>query len=81
MMIYVEAMTILTSVIVWGVLSGGVTEVFHVVYFVEGLSISFKIDGLTMVFAGLVSVLWPLATLYAFEYMEHEGHEKIFFMF
>lgn len=81
MMIYLELVILLTSLIVWGVLSNGVTEVFHVVYFVEGLSISFKIDGLTMVFAGLVSVLWPLAILYAFEYMEHEGHEKIFFMF
>lgn len=81
MMIYLEIITLITSAIVWGLLSGGTTEVFHVVYFVEKLSISFKIDGLTMVFAGLVSLLWPLATLYAFEYMEHEGHEKIFFMF
>lgn len=81
MMIFLEIVTMLTSLIVWGVLSGGVCEVFHVIHFVEELSISFKIDGLTIVFAGLVSVLWPLATLYAFEYMEHEGHEKIFFMF
>lgn len=81
MMIFLEAITILTSCIVWRLLLGGTTEVFHVVHFVKDLSISFKIDGLTMVFAGLVSVLWPLATLYAFEYMEHEGHEKIFFMF
>lgn len=81
MLFYLEVLTLITSGIVWGVLSGGTTEVFHVVHFLKGLSISFKIDGLTMVFAGLVSVLWPLATLYAFEYMEHEGHEKIFFMF
>lgn len=81
MMVYLELLTIITSVIVWGLLSGGTTEVFHVIYFIQDLSISFKIDGLTIVFAGLVSVLWPLATLYAFEYMEHEGHEKIFFMF
>lgn len=80
-LIFLEVVTILTSVIVWGVLSDGVADVFHVIYFIEGLSISFKVDGLTMVFAGLVSVLWPLATLYAFEYMEHEGHENIFFMF
>lgn len=80
-LIYIEAMTILTSIIVWCLLSNGVTEVFHLVYFLDDLSISFKIDGMTMVFAGLVSVLWPLATLYAFEYMEHELHEKIFFMF
>ena len=81
MLFYLETLTIVTSVIVWSLLLGGTTEVFHVIHFVKDLSISFKIDGLTMVFAGLVSVLWPLATLYAFEYMEHEGHEKIFFMF
>lgn len=81
MMILIEGITILTSLIVWGLLLGGTTESFHVAHFVHNLSIAFKIDGLTMVFAGLVSVLWPLATLYAFEYMEHEGHEKIFFMF
>ena len=81
MMVYVEAITIVTSVIVWKVLLGGTMELFEIVHFVKGLSISFKIDGLTLVFAGLVSVLWPLATLYAFEYMEHESHEKIFFVF
>ena len=81
MLFYIEAMTIITSLIVWGILSHGVTESFHLVYFLDELSISFKVDGLSMVFAGLVSILWPLATLYAFEYMEHESHEKIFFMF
>lgn len=81
MMVYVEAVVIVTSIIVWKVLLGGTTELFEIVHFVRGLSISFKIDGMTLVFAGLVSVLWPLATLYAFEYMEHEHHEKIFFVF
>ena len=81
MKVYIEIVTIVTSLIVWGLILNGTTEVFHVVHFVKELSISFKIDGLTMVFAGLVATLWPLATLYAFEYMEHEGHEKIFFMF
>ncbi len=81
MMVYVEAVVLVTSVIVWAVLLGGKTDLFEIIHFVRGLSISFKIDGLTMVFAGLVSVLWPLATLYAFEYMEHEHHEKVFFVF
>jgi len=81
MMFYVELVTILTSGIVWSLLLHGVTEVFHVVHFVLDLSISFKIDGMTMVFAGLISVLWPLATLYAFEYMEHEHDEGRFFIF
>ena len=81
MMIYIEVFVLMTSVIVWSLLFSGTTEVFHVIHFVRDLSISFKIDGMTMIFAGLISVLWPMATLYAFEYMEHEENEKIFFMF
>lgn len=81
MFLFVEVYTMITSFIVWGLLIGGTTEVFHVVHFINDLSISFKIDGLTMVFAGLVSVLWPLATLYAFEYMEHHERQNTFFMF
>ena len=34
-----------------------------------------------MVFGGLVATLWPLATLYAFEYMTKEERESVFFMF
>lgn len=79
--LFLEVVTIATSCIVWGILLGGTTEVFHVVHFVKDLSISFKVDGMTMVFAGLISVLWPLATLYAFEYMEHYERENTFFMF
>ena len=81
MLAYIEALVIATSVIVWTLLPGGTTETFHLVHFVNDLSISFKIDGMTMVFAGLIAVLWPLATLYAFEYMQHEAHEKSFFLF
>ena len=81
MFLFVETAMIATSLVVWGLLLGGTTDTFHVVHFVHDLSISFKIDGLTMVFAGLVSVLWPLATLYAFEYMEHHERKNTFFMF
>lgn len=81
MMYYLEAIMLLTTAIVWRLLLNGPTEVFHIVHFVEDLSISFKIDGMSMVFGGLVSLLWPLATLYAFEYMEKEEHEKVFFLF
>ena len=45
------------------------------------LEVSFHIDGLGSVFAGLVAALWPFATLYAFEYMKHEGKENKFFTF
>ena len=81
MMWYLEIIMLITSAIVWKLLLNGTTEVFHIVHFVEDLSISFKIDGMSMVFAGLVSLLWPLAVLYSFEYMEQEEREKVFFMF
>ena len=81
MHLYTESIVLLTSVLVALLLLGGTTQMLEVVHFVSDLSISFKIDGMTMVFAGLVALLWPLATLYAFEYMEHAEHERTFFMF
>ena len=81
MHLYTEGIVLLTSVLVCLLLLGGPTPMLEVVHFVNDLSISFKIDGMTMVFAGLVALLWPLATLYAFEYMEHGEHERTFFMF
>ena len=81
MLTYIEGIVLLSSVLTWILLSQGTTEVFHIVHFVNDLSISFKIDGMTMVFAGLIAVLWPMATLYAFEYMEGDKREKSFFMF
>ena len=81
MMIYTEAVVLLTSGLVFLTLLNRPEEAFVLFRFTGNLSISFRLDGLGTVFAGLVSVLWPLASLYAFEYMKHEGHEKIFFMF
>ena len=81
MYLFTELVVLVTSAVVAALLLGGRTSVFEVIHFVNNLSISFKIDGMSMVFAGLVAVLWPLATLYAFEYMEHEKNEKAFFMF
>ena len=45
------------------------------------LTISFKVDGLGIIFAAIVSFLWPLAVIYATEYMKHEGKQKKFFTF
>lgn len=79
--IFLESMVILNSILVWYLLFNSSGEVFTLANFTGGLSIAFKIDGLTKVFAGLVSFLWPFATLYAFEYMTKEEREDTFFMF
>ena len=81
MELFLETLVILNSVLVWYLLLHRPTEIFTLANFTGNLSISFKVDGMSMVFGGLVSALWPLATLYAFEYMTKEQHEKVFFMF
>lgn len=81
MEIFLESMVIFNSVLVWYLLLHRPANVFTLANFTGNLSISFEVDGMSMVFGGLVSALWPLATLYAFEYMTKEEHEKVFFMF
>lgn len=79
--IFLECAVIFNSILVWYLLLHHSDSTFLLAHFTGDLSISFKVDGMSMVFAGLVSALWPFATLYAFEYMTKEEHEKIFFLF
>lgn len=81
MEIFLECAVVLNSILVWYLLLHHSDSTFLLAHFTGDLSISFKMDGMGMVFAGLVSSLWPFATLYAFEYMTKEEHEKIFFLF
>lgn len=78
---FLECAVILNSILVWYLLLHHSDSTFLLAHFTGDLSICFKVDGMGMVFAGLVSALWPFATLYAFEYMAKEEHEKIFFLF
>ncbi|MBD5547768.1 MAG: proton-conducting membrane transporter [Lachnospiraceae bacterium] len=78
---FLETLIILNSLLVWYLLFHRPDHVVTLTNFTGNLSIGFKVDGMSMVFAGIVSFLWPFATLYAFEYMTKEEHEKIFFTF
>ncbi len=82
MHLFMEGLVLLNSILVFCILWNRPTESIAIVEFTGDLALSFRIDGMSMVFGGLVAVLWPLATLYALEYMKHEkNNEKIFFMF
>ena len=81
MMWFTEFIVLATSLLVWALLLNRPEETITLFKFTGNLSVSFKLDGLACVFAGLVSILWPLATFYSFEYMKHEEHEQVFFMF
>lgn len=49
--------------------------------FSNRLSLALHVDGLSKIFGTMVSLLWIPTTIYAFEYMTHEGHEDRFFSF
>lgn len=75
---FVEGVTLVTSLIaVFNLTHAGDTQTAF--QLVSGLPIAFKLDGVGSVFTTIIAFLWPLASLYAFEYMEHEGGENHFF--
>lgn len=45
------------------------------------LTVRFELDAMGGVFAGLIAFLWPLATLYSFEYMKQEERKTTFFAY
>lgn len=81
MAVFTELLVLANAVLVILMLLNRPEDAVTLFRFSGDLQISLKIDGLGTVFAALVSVLWPLATLYSFEYMKHEKNENTFFMF
>lgn len=47
----------------------------------KNMDIFFRVDTVGRIFAGLVILIWPLAGVYAFEYMHHYTENKRFFGF
>ncbi len=80
-MVYTMAIVIINSLLAFAVLFNRPAEGLTLIHLTSNLSLSLKLDGLGSVFMALISALWPFSTLYAVEYMKHEEHEKIFFMF
>ena len=83
---YVLSVVILTSALIFGaglnaLLQGADAAAVHVATMSRHLSIAFRPDKVSLVFAGIIGVLWPVTTVYAFSYMEHEGRENLFFGF
>ncbi|MCD8369927.1 MAG: proton-conducting membrane transporter, partial [Clostridiales bacterium] len=68
--IYIEGVVMATSALALLLLLHRPEERIVIFRFTSNLTLSLKLDGLGTVFVGIIAVLWPLATLYAFEYME-----------
>ena len=79
--IYVECIVIATSILMWTSLLLHPSSYTRLINLAGILEVSVHLDGAGMVFAALVSTLWPFASLYAFEYMHGEKGETVSSLF
>lgn len=80
--IFIETVVIINAILAIVVLLNRPSELVVIYKMTNKLSLELNIDRMSVVFAGLVTLLWPFATLYAFEYMSgHEHRKKAFFSF
>ena len=76
----INAVFVLTTALLSAV-NGADSMAVHIADLSPMLSIAFRPDGVSLVFGCIIGVLWPVTTVYAFSYMEHEGRENMFFGF
>ncbi len=77
----VMAITLVTSVLAWLIIffgDGGSITAFR---FSGTMDFTLHLDGLGSFFAGIIATLWPLTTLYAFEYLRGDGRQNVFFAY
>ena len=60
--------------VVWWIAFNAPEEPLLIARFADNLHLTFFVDGPAKIFSCLVATLWIPATLYAFDYMEHEKH-------
>ena len=77
--IFIFTSMCLATIATWIMLFVVEGEKFIMIEFFKGLDFSLKLDGFGKIFSGMVSILWPLATLYAFSYMKHASKKRIYF--
>ena len=78
---FVALSLIFASASVWACAVTLPEEEMVLLTFTQNLNLTLKLDGAGKIFACLSATLWPLTALYAFDYMKHEKHLKMFYCF
>ena len=79
--VYTMAVTLVTSGLLWALILNRPDEGLLLLHFTGDLNLTLRLDGMGSVFAGLIATLWPLASLYAFEYMRRADRQNGFLAF
>lgn len=73
------AMLITSAMVMFGVFKSELG--FEIIRFGPTLSLGLKSDGLSKIFISILATLWPISSIYAFEYMKPEQNQNRFFAF
>ena len=76
-----EIFTLAAAAMTFAMILFGDREIVQVFSMMKGFAICFRVDGPAMLFAGMVSAMWPFVLLYAKAYMEGEHQRDKFFAF
>lgn len=79
--VYCEAVALAATASVWLCILGCRGKMLTVISYGSGFSIILSVDGLGALFAGMVSLMWPLVLIYAFSYMREAERKNSFFAF
>lgn len=75
----VVSAAVTAALALWAIARGG--EGVTLLRLSGRLALALRVDGLSTVFGGMVSLLWVASSFYALEYIKHEGSEERFFAF
>lgn len=73
--------TLLSSLSMWALVLFPPEGTLVLLNFTDALDFSLRLDGAGRIFAALSSALWPLALIYAFDYMKHHEKTAMFYAF
>lgn len=79
--IFIIVSLVLSSVSVWIPAISTPENTLVLLSFTDSLEFSLKLDGAGKIFSCLSATLWPLTAIYAFDYMKHEKHLRMFYCF
>ena len=69
---------VITTVVVWFMLRSVAGDPVILYEFTPRFTIQFGLDHLGGLYAGMVSLMWPIVLLYTFSYMEGDPRERSF---
>ena len=79
--LYISLVVILNSILNFYLLTIDRLLFCDLIRMTDIFNISFRLDGASKIFLFLLLLLWPLATIYAFSYMQHEKNVESFFRY